>query len=55
WVKGYNGHHGNEMADLLVGQGAEQEIHDSVDLSVPEELRITGCQLTWVDTEDRAQ
>ncbi|RPD57418.1 hypothetical protein L226DRAFT_547078 [Lentinus tigrinus ALCF2SS1-7] len=46
WVKGHNGHPGNEMADELAGAGAAKEAADEVDTSVPPQLRISGCKLS---------
>lgn len=46
WVKGHNGHPGNEAADRLAGAATAKAHPDEVDLSVPESLRLTGAKLT---------
>lgn len=46
WIKGHSGIHGNEMADLLAGRGAEKDTPDGMDLTIKEEFNITGAQLS---------
>lgn len=37
WVKGHNGNQGNEESDALAKRGAEKEIPDEIDLTIPME------------------
>ncbi|KAF5318885.1 hypothetical protein D9758_019007 [Tetrapyrgos nigripes] len=45
WVKGHNGHEGNEEADALVGRATTKVTEDQLVLDVPPKLRITGAKL----------
>ncbi|KAF5343921.1 hypothetical protein D9758_012103 [Tetrapyrgos nigripes] len=45
WVKGHNGHEGNEEADTLAGMATTKLTEDQLDLTVPQNLRITGAKL----------
>ncbi|KAF9018689.1 hypothetical protein BDZ89DRAFT_959830 [Hymenopellis radicata] len=46
WVKGHNGHEGNEMADLLAESGALQEEETEINMNIPPTLRVTGARLS---------
>ncbi|KAI0822692.1 hypothetical protein BC628DRAFT_1340667 [Trametes gibbosa] len=45
WVKGHNGHPGNENADVLAGRRARKLAPDPVDVTVPRQFLVTGAKL----------
>ncbi len=45
WVKGHNGHAGNEEADVLAGIGAAKTSCDDLNLTIPRRYRLTGAKL----------
>ncbi len=48
WIKGHDGHEGNEMADQLAGQGARKAVADEIDVVVPEIWKVSGCKLSKI-------
>ncbi|OJT14554.1 Transposon TX1 uncharacterized 149 kDa protein [Trametes pubescens] len=47
WVKGHNGHVGNEAADKLAATGAAKTVEDDLadEINVPNSLKLTGAKL----------
>ncbi|KAI0641794.1 hypothetical protein C8Q79DRAFT_918924 [Trametes meyenii] len=45
WVKGHNGHRGNEEADALAARGASKEQGEEMDLAIPAPLMLSGAKL----------
>ncbi|KAF5325574.1 hypothetical protein D9758_018235 [Tetrapyrgos nigripes] len=45
WVKGHNGHPGNEAADALAGAATNKDREDAIALEIPPELKVTGVKL----------
>ena len=48
WIKGHSGIRGNEESDTLAKQGAEKEIPDELDLTVPMEFDIQGTKMSTI-------
>ncbi|KAI0822699.1 hypothetical protein BC628DRAFT_1326742 [Trametes gibbosa] len=48
WVKGHSSHPRNKEADCLAGLGAAKSTGDTVDLSIPDALRISGARLSVI-------
>jgi ribonuclease HI len=46
WVKGHNGNHGNDESDALAKRGADKEIPDELDLTIPMEFDIQGAKMS---------
>ena len=46
WVKGHNGNHGNEESDALAKRGANKQIPDELDLTIPQEFDIQGAKMS---------
>lgn len=46
WIKGHSGVHGNEMADILAGEGADKPTPDGIDLTIKEKFNLAGAQLS---------
>ncbi|KAI0764252.1 hypothetical protein BD413DRAFT_698561 [Trametes elegans] len=51
WVKGHNGHLGNEAADQLAGQAAARADGDPLHLHIDNALRLTGAKLSAMTQE----
>ncbi len=45
WVKGHDGHNGNEAADRLAAEGSEKPANNDLDLTVPSVFRVSGAKL----------
>ncbi|TFK77633.1 hypothetical protein K466DRAFT_619907, partial [Polyporus arcularius HHB13444] len=45
WVKGHDGHPGNEAADMLAAAGAEKPQDDDLSLDIPEVFKLSGAKL----------
>jgi ribonuclease HI len=48
WTKGHNGHERNECADELAGEGSAKETPDTLDTTVPPEMKLTGARLSEI-------
>lgn len=48
WVKGHNGNQGNEESDALAKRGAEKEIPDEIDLTIPMEYDLQGAKMSTI-------
>jgi ribonuclease HI len=48
WIKGHNGNQGNEESDTLAKRGAEKEIPDNIDLTIPMEFDIQGAKMSTI-------
>ena len=46
WVKGHAGTRGNEESDRLAKEGAEKQIPDILDLTIPQEFDLQGAKLS---------
>ncbi|KAI0757507.1 hypothetical protein C8Q80DRAFT_1216108 [Daedaleopsis nitida] len=45
-MRSHNGHYGNEMADMLAGEGTDKQEEPNIDLRSVPSLCITGCELS---------
>jgi hypothetical protein len=48
WVKGHNGNQGNEESNALAKRGAEKEMPDELDLTIPMEFDIQGTKMSTI-------
>ncbi len=48
WVKGHEGHPGNEAADKLAAYGAMKSIGNEVSLTIPPQFALTGAKLPCI-------
>ncbi|TFK79180.1 hypothetical protein K466DRAFT_610662 [Polyporus arcularius HHB13444] len=45
WIKGHNGHLGNEEADRLAARGVDKPCEDSLSVHIPPQFRVSGAKL----------
>ncbi|KAI0264086.1 ribonuclease H-like protein, partial [Russula aff. rugulosa BPL654] len=48
WIKGHSGSQGNEESDALAKRGAEKEIPDELDLTIPTDFDIQGTKMSTI-------
>jgi len=48
WIKGHNGHLGNEKVDQLANDGARKNEYDNIDTYVPKNFDLQGAKLASI-------